>query len=176
MYSATFNQTCDDFELRLSESLNKIWDYILDDKNRYWTQAVKQILSKESRLIRDNLKVAACNLKDSDCPEWLYDFVCYDYDNIGLKDVILVAESEWRNPFTNDYLQDIQEDFEKLLMARAKYRIMIFEGETKEEVETTVIYLQKIISNSKLSQPGDRYMFAGWIRAKEFYFHSHIHN
>lgn len=84
---------------------------------------------------------------------------CYDLsqdypDNLGyLLDVLLVAESEWSS---KDYVKD---DFQKLLLARSKYRIMIYQCETDG---TVIRWAKEQIRNFKLTQQGDRYLFCSW--------------
>lgn len=164
------------FEQQLSGALSKIWDYIDDDTNTNWTKAVKQIMVNEVRTLRPNLKIAACSIETSDGPEWLYDFVCYENNDIGLNDVILVAESEWTGRYTQDYLRDVQDDFEKLILARSPYKLMIFEGHSEIEIKDFIVHLTTVVKHCKLTTNGDRYMFAGWVNAKEFYYDVYIHN
>jgi hypothetical protein len=176
MTTAAFNDYALPFEKSLGKAFMNVWDFVEEDNNTNWTKAVKTILDSEVRKIRPNLKVAACSITTADCTEWLYDFVCYENSELGLKDVLLVAESEWRGRFTSDYLQDVQDDFEKLLLARSPYRLMIFEGDDEAEIINTISHLKKIVMQCKLSTMGDRYMFAGWVKSKEFYYDLHIHN
>ena len=52
--------------------------------------------------------------------EWLYDVTWCDSDRDGwLRSIPMVAEGEWGN------LGDIDDDFQKLLVARAKIRVMV---------------------------------------------------
>ena len=63
--------------------------------------------------------------------EWLYDFTCLEYkhndDGGWLKGIPVVAECEWGN---KDCIGD---DFQKLLLARADVRVMIFNGNYYKE-------------------------------------------
>lgn len=55
--------------------------------------------------------------------EWLYDVTWLDYDSEHLLSVPLVAEIEWsKEP------DEIDHDFQKLLVARADLKLMIFAG------------------------------------------------
>ena len=65
---------------------------------------------------------------DRDYGEWLYAVTWLDYEKngrgelVGLVDAPLVAECEWGNE------GDIEDNFEKLLLARTGARLMIFNG------------------------------------------------
>lgn len=92
--------------------------------------------------------------------EWLYDIVWYQDDPINhyLLDVPLVAESEL-SPKLNELIYD----FQKLLVSRSKHRIMIYEYEfNNENIADKLDALIDQIKNSKLTQPGDRYLFCVW--------------
>jgi len=55
--------------------------------------------------------------------EWLFDVTCLAYtDDDYLERVPLVAECEWGCE------EEIHDDFEKLLVARAEVRVMVFDG------------------------------------------------
>jgi hypothetical protein len=59
---------------------------------------------------------------------WLYDLIWYENDEKGqLKSLPLVLESEWDKNY-----KGVKYDFEKLLIARAKYKIMIFQARRKK--------------------------------------------
>ena len=67
------------------------------------------------------------NIECANHGEWLYDvtWIEYEEDRIPathLKEIPFVAECEWGNN------QDVKEDFEKLLQARAGIRLMICNG------------------------------------------------
>ena len=176
MNTSIFTEFALPFERSVSTAFQNVWDYMEDDNNTNWTKAINKILWQTIKSVNNTYKVAACKLDTSDCKEWLYDFVCYQNNSVGLDNVFFIAESEWKNPFGNeDYLQDVQYDFEKLLLAKAPYKLMVFEGENDEEVKSSISHLTSVIKNSKLTQPKDRYMFAGWIRSKEFYIDIYIH-
>lgn len=108
--------------------------------------------------------------------EWLYDltWLKYDidyqnihlinkdefirnYDQFALLDTPLVLESEWQD--------DGKDDFEKLLQARSKYKIMVFNLEGRNQRERTFNnHIRKFtgfIQKYQFSQSGDRYLFCG---------------
>ena len=83
-----------------------------------WTKDIK---TKLCEIGRDEFRCKACasDAAESkrDFPEWLYDVTWLEYAADGpLVDAHLVAECEWGN------LGNIDDDFEKLLLARASVR------------------------------------------------------
>ena len=91
--------------------------------------------------------------------EWLYDFTCLEYsDSECLKGIPLVAECEWGNE------DHINEDFEKLLLARADVRVMIFNGnhyKVRESIPSHGLRgFRKHIRKCKHTRAGDTYLFA----------------
>ena len=92
-----------------------------------WTTVVKTELCKIGR-DRFGCKVCASGVDKADFGEWLYDVTWLEYEKndrgklVNLVDAPLVAECEWGNK------GDIEDDFEKLLLARAGVRLMIFDG------------------------------------------------
>ena len=93
--------------------------------------------------------------------EWLYDLIFLEYDDHGcLERTPLVAECEWGNK------DEIDDDFQKLLVARANVRVMIFNGnhyrtEGKSSIELNELEVfTDAITNCKHTKIGDTYLFA----------------
>lgn len=84
--------------------------------------------------------------------EWLYDLVWVQArDGFVVQDVFLVAEIEWRGT------RAIQQDFQKLLLARADCRVMIFDdtgGVRDQLIEQARTFGKR--------RRGDRYLFASY--------------
>src|SRR5690348_17184672 len=100
--------------------------------NTVWTMEAK---SNICRLGADlGFQVAASGASPNRFGEWLYDICWLDYalgkDGVPLhlKRVRLAAECEWGNP------GDVEDDFEKLLAARADIRVMVFESKNESAV------------------------------------------
>ena len=90
----------------------------------------------------------------------MYDVVWLVYSPDGRKDdyllsVPLVAESEWGNE------DAIDEDFEKLLLARATIRLMIFGG-ANEDNDETAKRLVRLVEHFELGGSDDAYLLAGY--------------
>ena len=124
---------------KVQEHLNEL-EVAKDESDEVWTKEVKTKLCKIGRRLGYSA-YAKKNEVDSryrDGGEWLYDVTWLEYKCNGdprrrfvLSTAPLVAECEWGN------LGDIYDDFEKLLLARADVRLMIFDcnragGSSKE--------------------------------------------
>jgi len=137
-----------------------------------WTRGVKQALVDVGRR---NGFLAGAQGCDADHPEWLYDVFWFQLDPAKhLTDVPLVAECEWAGPPAVKY------DFEKLLVARSKYRIMVFQSWTQRLASQSDAdeYILQFILDMKLwthkyvrTQNEDRYLFAGWARTHWIFEH-----
>ena len=101
--------------------------------------------------------------------EWLYDFTCLEYkhndDGGWLKGIPVVAECEWGN---KDCIGD---DFQKLLLARADVRVMIFNGNYYKEGASIpsdgISDFRKYIRECEHTCPGDTYLFAARLHESE---------
>ncbi|MEZ8613458.1 hypothetical protein AB4138_07435 [Vibrio sp. 10N.286.52.C3] len=87
--------------------------------------------------------------------EWLYDFVWREFDdNNHLKRVALAMEIEVSD-------QSFVYDFNKLLQAESRYKIMVFQVKTEAEVEATFRVLQKAAAIYETRVPS-HYLLVGW--------------
>jgi hypothetical protein len=89
--------------------------------NALWTAAVKSSLITLGK--KKGYRVCASGFPNECGPEWLYDLVWYRNEPSNhLREVPLVVESEWSyNP------DHVKCDFEKLLVAKARVKVMIFQ-------------------------------------------------
>lgn len=89
--------------------------------------------------------------------EWLYDLTwlkyCADRSDRLLVDVHLVAEIEWDNRDSH-----IQDDFEKLLLARASVRLMVFGGWDKCGSKKRLEWMAKEIKKFERSCDEDAWL------------------
>ena len=82
--------------------------------------------------------------------EWLYDLTCLIYDGDGyLNHIPLVAECEWGNQ------DQVYDDFQKLLLARADVRVMVFDSRQWEPDEDKFAELENYIRKCAHTQLGD---------------------
>ena len=97
--------------------------------NSFWTKEIKRVFIELGH--KEGFKVCAHGVDTADAKEWLYDLVWYrDDENGRLESVPLVLESEWEAKY-----EGIKYDFEKLLLARTVYKVMIFQGEIESHFE-----------------------------------------
>jgi hypothetical protein len=89
---------------------------------------------------------------------WLYDLVWYRNKSEGelhLSHVELALECEWKN------LEHIRVDFEKLLLAKAPIKIMVFKADSNA-IEGTFEFLNTAIESFDQTSTGETYFFAGF--------------
>ena len=113
--------------------------------------------------------------------EWLYDIIWLDYhDNDLLRDVKLVLECEWSQDKYKSELgrtrSEIKDDFEKLLLARADLRCMIFKDESKQEAKAKIGELIDEVESFSKSEVKDNYLFCAWLEGEDrFLFCDYTH-
>lgn len=90
--------------------------------------------------------------------EWLYDMVWYEETEEGddrrLVDVPLVLESEWMKS-----TGQIRYDFEKLLVANARHRVLICQAAPINR-NSVLSYLRDAVKQYRLGRAGDRFLIA----------------
>ena len=128
-----------------------------------WTFHIKKSLEK----IADNhgLRCSFTDKKNKK-KEWLHDFIMYDMinddefgkDSKRLGKVYLCAESEWKVD-----IDEIQEDFEKLLVAKAKIKLMIY-CRMKEWEE----WMRRLVEKSEIDIGGEIYILAAYDESAFF--------
>ena len=135
-------------------------DVHIDDDTEAWTKAVKTELCRIGKE-EFGLRVGASGVGpfDPDYREWLYDVTWSEYDDDGLTDVILVAECEWGE------FRKIEYDFQKLPLARATLRLMIFDGGQDSQVIAERLAQQA--GKFKYGNADDGWLLAAWERNGE---------
>ncbi|MDR0932395.1 MAG: hypothetical protein LBM70_05170 [Victivallales bacterium] len=95
-----------------------------------------------------------CPSKEVGNSEWLYDMIWFknteggNKKDIMLKEVCLVLECEWSHCYS-----DVSYDFEKLLLANAPIKVMIFE-EGKCKFKDICDKMKESIKNYRNGSPG----------------------
>ena len=126
--------------------------------NPEWTEAIKTKLCEIGK-DRFGYEVCASGVENPkpDHPEWLYDVTWLKYEaERPLIEAPFVAECEWSNEGA------IKDDFEKLLLARAAVRLMVFDGGNQTESERIAQELAKMVGAFKNSRAEDYWLLAAW--------------
>ena len=98
--------------------------------NREWTQ---ECLGELAKLGEDEYGYQA-----APCPRcgehgWLYDLIWWEGKNGGMTDLILALESEW-----SPSIRFVRYDFQKLVQARARIKVLISDALSPEDRETLI--------------------------------------
>ncbi|WP_299621022.1 hypothetical protein [Pelagibius sp.] len=100
----------------------------------------------------------------ADGGEWLFDLCWLDYAGrdtwAQLRTVPLVAEIEWGNQ------GDIIDDFQKLVLARARLRLMIFAASSRAAVIELFDKLMRFADEFGDQEQNDRYLLCGYDAEK----------
>lgn len=99
-----------------------------------WTEAVETELCRIGQDSGYKVYAQDVPINQKDGGEWLYDVTWLKYEKSGRGELIkapLVAECEWGD------IPHIEDDFEKLLLARAGIRVMIVES--NDEPDSRII-------------------------------------
>ena len=135
-----------------------------------WNKAVKTKLCKIGQKFGCKVGARADEVDeaDRDYGEWLYDVTWLEYERerdglkwpaMALIEALLVAECEWGRGKNLEY---IVEDFEKLLLARADIRLMIFDGNHKPGSKEIAERLAGKVREFKSSRAEDTWLLAAW--------------
>ena len=84
-----------------------------------------------------------------------------DEDSI-IEKISLVAESELSPKFSS-----VKIDFQKLLVANAELRLLIFTAKSQKQLERLKSHFDKAISNYQLLEKGSAFLFACFLHDKK---------
>lgn len=128
----------------------------VEDSGRDWTRAIKTMLCELGQ--KFGYQVRASGI-DSGYREWLYDVTWLEYSRYDrLIDAHLVAECEWGD------FASVKHDFEKLLLARASIRLMIYGHFKDSGAEGIAARLTEYIRGFKGFHAEDAWLLAAWER------------
>lgn len=135
-----------------------------------WTKAVKEEIIKVCKRSGSDWQASASQCGNANTGEWMYDVVCWRYDGQGnMIAVPLVAECEWGNE------DQIKDDFEKLLVSRSKFRVMVFQAGSEESVKRIFDDMKGWVRMFQGTKAEDRYLLAGWSPdSNRFSFNLHV--
>jgi len=150
----------DNVEVKIVDSMDKInndWKSIGEDDGS-WTEAINISLSKLGKSL--GYEVYTKNCKFATDGEWLYDISWTIDDGEYIQELILALESEW-------YPNGILDDFQKLIVSIANYRVMIYWENNIVKANKLLRMFKKQVNMYKATQSGDRYLFIRWIEGQD---------
>ena len=139
------------------EYLTQIWSRI-EISDTECTKEIKNRVGTVGSSLGYKVYCSSCDFSENG--EWLFDLAWTEETDTALVGLPLALESEWdRN--------GLSDDFGKLLASKADHRVMVLWGSTQEECKNRINELVMEIEESRMSMPGDRYLFLFWIKSEE---------
>ena len=144
----------------------------LDVSDKEWTRCVLTNIGRVGQ--QEGYFVYAGVRKDGrpvfNDGEWLFDLCWLDYsdDNKWLIGAPLVLECEWGSR------KNITDDFQKLLLARADLRVMVFSGRSNSETVETTECLKTFTKKLAETCSDDHYLLCGWSGEDRRFHFEHI--
>ena len=163
------NKIVDEFR-RLEEEIQQRDPGDKPQSNGPWTREILTTLCNLGKCL--NYEAWAAGTSRNPVPneyrergEFLYDVSWRKLDNCGrIISFPMVAESEW-GP-----LREIEYDFQKLLLARAKVRVMVYDGgvasERNRKNKPILKWLHELVGAFNGTQ-GDTYLLIPYLHVKE---------
>ena len=141
----------------IREGLDSL-DRIESDSDTVWTKAIATKLCKIGQGFGFQVG-AEVEEANRNWGEWLYDVTWLEYDAGRVVAAPLVAECEWKG------FEDVKDDFDKLLLARASVRLMIYDGNSKRRGSRGVAEeLARRVREFTDSRAEDAWLLAAWER------------
>ena len=146
----------------------------LDVSDKEWTRCVLTNIGRVGQqkgyfVYADVRKDGRPVLNDG---EWLFDLCWLNYsDDQNQKWLIrapLVLECEWGST------KNITDDFQKLLLARADLRVMVFSGRTNSLTLKTAELLKTFTKKYTATSSDDHYLLCGWSGENRRFHFEHI--
>jgi len=139
------------------------WDKAAKSGRRRWTLIIKQALADAGR--KRQYEVYGSQIKNADGGEWLYDMCWLRYDrrksHKPLRSLEMALESEWSR---ND--DEVLGDFEKLVVSKAKLKVVICDALVEAEVDDVFSWLPKVVGDYEDPGNQDCYLFCVLDRKK----------
>ena len=157
----------DEIELQIQAALSSVAQSLNKRPNSECTVEVKKVLGTLGSSL--GCEVRSSGTAQHRSHEWLFDMTWVRLQDQAILDLELIVESEW----TPD---GVHYDFQKLMVGRARHRLMVFSQKTKTLARTAPNRLIAEIQNFRLTQPADRYLFAVWHNeGAAFEFRVYVH-
>jgi len=149
----------DKIELELTSKILPMTKRLLMGRRIDWTREIKTVLGDLGIALR--YEVAASGYKGASQGEFLYDMVWYQLDQGFLIDQSMVMEVE----YLVAPLNCVDDDFQKLVQARANVRVWITTCANMSDVDRHVANCEKQIQVFRGSHDDDEYVlvFLEWL-------------
>ena len=156
--------TCRD---TIKDALDTVNDQLKGRRARdsMWTKKIKESLVELGN--KRGLSCYASGVENVSSGEWLYDLCWISYrDDTNVGYIELAMESEWIPS-----LKEIRDDFVKLVQARAGLRLMIWQAETRGDMDDIVRELINQIHCFEFTRHSDAYLLSCWIAEEQGFCH-----
>ncbi|MDT9000764.1 hypothetical protein RQP53_15920 [Paucibacter sp. APW11] len=150
-------QAVEDHVIQAFEAISAETCRLLSTSRKEWTTCIKNKLAALGSTL--NFSVNAHGCKDAHEGEWLYDMTWSVLDASKYGNLMrqpLALESEWQP----DAIMD--NDFHKLVQARAEVRVWVFTAANKVDVDSYVERCRELACGFAGSLAGDRYVLVGY--------------
>jgi hypothetical protein len=150
----------DNFERKIAHELDRAIPEeeqrgVLADES--WTSRVKERLCNLGH--RNGFEVRTEGCSEADTGEWLFDLVWLEKhtDTERFTSMPLAMELAW-----GAHEKEIVTHFEKLLVAKAGHKVIVFQRSSPDRVHNVMTILMGRIKNFRPLSPDERYLFAGY--------------
>lgn len=127
--------------------------------DREWTDEIKKRITDYGNSQKVYVCVGKKDIKNKDWGEWLYDITFLDRTtDETIVEIPFICESEWKHGF------EIDTDFSKLVQARAKNKLMIFQAKNKaaaNEIHERLVKAKNAF-NAKQGEEKATYIYMCW--------------
>ncbi|MGH7949076.1 MAG: hypothetical protein ACREQF_07630 [Candidatus Binataceae bacterium] len=133
-----------------------------------WRSATDSVKKTFCDLGRElGFQVAAAGYRGADQGEWLYDMVWYVLEDGLMVRQALVLESEWKHGVPVGQSVEVDDDFQKLVQARADVRVWISTSPNPQMARQHITNCKTQVAKFSGTVPGDTYLFiiADWTSA-----------
>ena len=137
--------------------------------DREWTRRIKEGLCNLGK--QKGFGVSAAGCAGADTGEWIFDLVWAAGQDTPWEfwEMPLAMECEW-----STRLDDIAWDFEKLLVAKAHHKLMVFQQAGETDVREAMEKLKRMVAAFKASFLTERYLLAGYAFDEHRFFYESI--
>ena len=150
----------DDFERKIARELDCV---IPDEEQRgvmadaSWTGRIKERICDLGHRNSYGVRTEGCS--EANAGEWLFDLVWMENqtDTDRFTSMPLAMQLEW-----DRHLKEITAVFDKLLVAKARHKVLVFQGSSPEKVRNVMTVLVDRIRSFQPLSPDERYLLAGY--------------